>query len=113
MTRRTYEKPVLVKREALPLTAAGGETKDPSSDRRLKADIVQVGLLRTGIPLYRFRYLWSEEVHVGVMAQDVLPIVPEAVTTDAAGFMRVNYARLGTRFMSLEEWEANGLANAA
>ena len=113
MTRRTYEKPILVKRDLLPLTAAGPETKDPSSDRRLKADIVQVGMLRAGIPLYRFRYLWSKAVYVGVMAQDVLPIVPEAVTTDAAGFMRVDYRRLGTRFMSLEEWEVNGLAAAA
>ena len=114
MTRRTYEKPILVKRDALPLTTAGGDSvKEAESDRRFKTDIVQVGLLRTGIPLYRFRYRWSEAVYVGVMAQDVLPIVPEAVTTDAAGFMRVDYARLGTRFMSLSEWEANGLAVAA
>ena len=114
MTRRTYERPILVKREALPLTTAAIETaKELPSDRRLKTDIVQVGILRAGIPLYRFRYLLNEVVYVGVMAQDVLPIVPEAVTTDAAGFMRVDYGRLGTRFMSLEEWQTNGLANAA
>ena len=111
MTRRIYVKPILVKRDALPLMTAGGTEKD--SDRRFKTDIVQIGTLRAGIPLYRFRYLWSKEVHVGVMAQDVLPIVPEAVTSDAAGFMRVDYGRLGTRFMSLREWEANRLAAAA
>jgi hypothetical protein len=44
------------------------------------------------------------------MAQDVLPLVPEAVITDASGFMRVDYSRLGTRMMTLAEWQAGGLA---
>ena len=112
MKRRIYEKPILVKRDALPLMTAAPDSP-LFSDRRFKTDIVQVGVLRAGIPLYRFRYLWSKEVHVGVMAQDVLPIVPEAVTSDAAGFMRVDYACLGTRFMSLAEWQASELAEAA
>jgi hypothetical protein len=112
MMRRIYEKPVLVKRDALPLVAANGASGVPS-DRRLKTGIVRVGLLRAGIPLYRFRYLGRQEVFVGVMAQDVLAVVPEAVTTDASGFMRVDYARLGTRMMTLAEWEADGLAAAA
>jgi hypothetical protein len=111
MTRRSYEKPVLVKRDALPLVAA--EISGVDSDRRLKTDIVRVGQLRAGIPLYRFRYIGRDEVHVGVMAQDVLPVVPEAVITDASGFMRVDYRRLGTRMMTLIEWEAGGLAAAA
>jgi hypothetical protein len=109
MTRRIYEKPVLVKRDALPLVAANGASDTPS-DRRLKTDIVRVGQLRAGIPLYRFRYIGRDEVHVGVMAQDVLPVVPEAVITDASGFMRVDYRRLGTRMMTLAEWQACGLA---
>ncbi len=113
MTRRTYEKPVLVKRDVLPLATAGGSDNGAISDRRLKTDIVQVGMLRAGIPLYRFRYIGRDEVHVGVMAQDVLPVVPEAVITDASGFMRVDYRRLGTRMMTLQEWEAAGLAAAA
>jgi hypothetical protein len=110
MTRRIYEKPTLVRRDALPLLTAAPTA---ASDRRLKTDIVQVGLLRAGIPLYRFRYLGRDEVFVGVMAQDVLPVVPEAVTTDASGFMRVDYQRLGMRMMTLAEWEAGGLAAAA
>jgi hypothetical protein len=103
-----------VKRDALPLVAAnGGSANGADSDRRLKTDIVRVGILRAGIPLYRFRYIGRDEVHVGVMAQDVLPVVPEAVITDASGFMRVDYRRLGTRMMTLQEWEAGGLAAAA
>jgi hypothetical protein len=89
------------------------EISGADSDRRLKTDIVQVGTLRAGIPLYRFRYIGRDEVHVGVMAQDVLPVVPEAVVTDASGFMRVDYRRLGTRMMTLTEWEAAVLAAAA
>ena len=47
MTRRIYEKPVLVKRDALPLVAAnGGSANGADSDRRLKTDIMQVGMLR-------------------------------------------------------------------
>ena len=114
MTRRIYQKPALVKRDALPLVAAnGGSVISTPSDRRLKTDIAQIAMLRPGIPLYRFRYIGRDDVHVGVMAQDVLPVVPEAVTTDASGFMRVDYQRLGTRMMTLAEWQAGGLAAAA
>jgi hypothetical protein len=107
MTRRIYVKPAVVKRDALPLLAAAPTA---SSDRRLKTDVVAVGMLRAGIPLYRFRYIGRDGVFVGVMAQDVLPVVPEAVITDASGFMRVDYRRLGTRMMTLAEWQACGLA---
>jgi hypothetical protein len=70
-------------------------------------------MLRPGIPLYSFRYFWSDDVYVGVMAQDVLPVVPDAVTAGASGFMRVDYGRLGTRMMTLSEWEASTVAAAA
>jgi hypothetical protein len=33
-----------------------------------------------------------------VMAQDVLAVMPEAVSVASDGFYRVNYARLGTTF---------------
>jgi hypothetical protein len=111
MTRRTYEKPTLVKRDALPLATA--DKSASISDRRLKADIVRVGMLRPGMPLYRFRYFWSDDVYVGVMAQDALPVRPDAVTTDASSFMQVDYGRLGTRMMTLSEWEASTVAAAA
>jgi hypothetical protein len=111
MTRRTYEKPTLVKRDALPLTTA--VKSETISDRRLKADIVRVGMLRLGIPLFSFRYFWSDDVYVGVMAQDVLPVRPDAITTDASGFMQVDYGRLGTRMMTLSEWEESTVSAAA
>jgi hypothetical protein len=76
------------------------------SDQRLKADMVQVGMLGDDIPLYRFRYLWSEEIFVGVMAQEVLALRPDAVVVGEDGFYRVDYARLGTRMMRWDEWQA-------
>ena len=61
------------------------------SDRRLKRDIVQIGALTSGLPVYEFRYIGEEDRHIGVMAQDVIKVLPEAVHTDPAGFMMVDY----------------------
>lgn len=69
-------------------TAAGGGA---FSDRRLKRDIARLGATAAGIPIYAFRYLWSNVRHIGVMAQDVLKVAPEAVITDASGFYAVRY----------------------
>jgi hypothetical protein len=74
------------------------------SDRRLKRDIVLLTRLTNSIGLYRFRYLWSDTVYVGVMAQEVAEIAPEAVTRGTDGFLRVNYERLGLRLLTLNEW---------
>jgi hypothetical protein len=82
------------------------------SDRRLKTDIVQVGMLADDIPLYRFRYLWSDEVFVGVMAQDLLALRPDAVLVGSDGFLLVDYTALGTRMMRWEEWQATAAARS-
>ena len=84
-----------------------------ASDRRLKADIVKVGMLTGDIPLYRFRYIWGDEVFVGVMAQDLLAVRPDAVATMSNGYYAVDYAALGTRMMRLEEWQAIDEAHRA
>jgi hypothetical protein len=80
-------------------------TTEAGSDTRLKTDVVRVGQLDNGLPLYRFRYLWSNEFYVGVLAQEVLPVVPYAVIVGEDGFMRVNYEMLGTRLMTWDEWQ--------
>jgi hypothetical protein len=64
------------------------------SDRRLKRDILRVGetpIMK--LPLYAFRYLWDDILHVGVMAQEVLAVKPEVVIRKD-GFLAVNYAAL-------------------
>ena len=100
------------------LTCAPGETltngycfPPPSSDRRLKRDIVHLATLSDGIKLYSFRYLWSDEYQVGVMAQDLLadPRYAHAVSTDDAGFYRVDYDQLDLVMVTLEQWNEHGL----
>jgi hypothetical protein len=45
--------------------------------------------------IYRFKYLWSDVTYVGVMAQEVALIHPEAVARDAlSGYLAVDYSRL-------------------
>ena len=78
------------------------------SDMRLKRDIAQVGRLANGLKLYRYRYLWSDTVYVGVMAQEVALLEPKAVMHGPDGFLRVDYGRLGLRMMTWDEWLAHG-----
>ena len=67
----------------------------PFSDRRLKTAIKRIGKTPVmGLPLYAFRYLGGKFNFVGVMAQDVLKVKPEAVLREADGYMRVNYGML-------------------
>lgn len=83
------------------------------SDIRLKRDISQVGRLANGLKLYRFHYLWSDTEYVGVMAQEVRLLMPDAVVHGADGYLRVDYDRLGTRMMTWHEWLAAGICAEA
>jgi len=77
------------------------------SDIRLKRDVVLIGRLDDGLGLYRYRYLWSDVVYVGVMAQEVALIHPDAIVRDALDdHLKVDYGRLGLRLMTLPEWDA-------
>lgn len=76
------------------------------SDVRLKRDVVEVARLDNGLGLYRYRYLWSDRVYVGVMAQEVAKLVPHAVMRGADGYLRVNYAELGLRLRTWDDWVA-------
>lgn len=65
------------------------------SDRRLKEDIRFVSLFKPGINLYSFTYTGDKQRYVGVMADEVEKVHPEAVVTDKTGFKKVHYAYLG------------------
>ncbi len=82
----------------------GSETAAAASDIRLKRDIALLSRLDNGLGLYRYRYLWSDQVYVGVMAQEVEKVMPEAVARGADGYLRVDYQRLGLRLMTWHEW---------
>jgi hypothetical protein len=77
-----------------------------ASDIRLKLDIAQVGQLDNGIKLYRFRYIGGEKVYVGVMAQQVAAIAPQAVVMEPNGYLAVYYDRLGLKLQTWDEWKA-------
>lgn len=63
------------------------------SDRRLKTDIHQIGNASNGLPLYVFRYINDPAIqHVGVMAQDVLGVNPDAVSEENGHYV-VDYAK--------------------
>jgi outer membrane immunogenic protein len=89
-------------------TSASYSSPAPAlSDARLKRDIVLVGRLDDGLGLYSYRYLWSDTVYVGVMAQEVALIRPDAVVRGALDdYLRVDYSRLGLKLMTLPEWDA-------
>ena len=76
------------------------------SDIRLKRDVAPVGRIADGINLYRYRYLWSDTIQVGVMAHEVAATTPDAVHRGADGYLRVDYARLCLRMRTWDEWVA-------
>ena len=75
------------------------------SDPRLKQDIELVGRdERTGLNLYEFAYkVTPYQRWRGVMADEVLQVMPSAVHTNAEGFMSVDYAALGLEMTKLGE----------
>jgi hypothetical protein len=64
------------------------------SDRRLKRDIKRIGEMPSGLPVYSYRYIWSDEPQIGVMAQEALGMIPDAVLTHPSGFLMVDYSRI-------------------
>jgi len=84
------------------------------SDIRLKEDIVPVGRLDNGIGVYRFRYRGNDHTtYVGVMAQEVRTIAPDAVSRGRDGYLRVDYDKLGLEFLTWDEWLARGSSPSA
>lgn len=68
------------------------------SDRRTKKDIARIGKMDNGLPIYTFRYKWEnpeDQFHVGVMADEVERVVPDAVMTRPDGIKMVDYSMIG------------------
>lgn len=62
------------------------------SDRRLKTNVERIGTHPLGIGVYEYDIFDRREV--GVMADEVMTVKPEAVSVGADGFYRVNYGDL-------------------
>jgi Protein of unknown function (DUF3300) len=78
------------------------------SDISVKHDVAFLGRLDNGLGLYRFSYNGSDKRYVGVMAQEVQFVRPDAVSRDAEGILRVHYDRLGVRFQTYDQWLGSG-----
>lgn len=66
-------------------------SKAKFSDRRLKVNVEVVGQLPSGLYVYDFDYVWGGERQRGVMAQEVMHVIPEAVIVGSDGYMSVDY----------------------
>lgn len=65
------------------------------SDDRLKEDVRLVSTAPSGVGIYTFRFRGSNDTWCGVLAQDVLTKMPEAVRWDPDGFIEVDHAMVG------------------
>ena len=86
----------------------GGGGGGRRSDVALKQDVVLLGLLDNGLGFYRFSYVGSDKTYVGVIAQEVRQLAPEAVVRDRDGYLRVFYDKLGLKMQTYNRWLASG-----
>jgi hypothetical protein len=86
----------------------GGRGGGRRSDVALKHDIVLLARLDNGLGFYRFAYIGSNKVYVGVLAQEVQNVMPGAVTRGRDGYLRVHYDQIGVRFQTYRQWTASG-----
>ena len=76
--------------------AAGTFMGLKGSDRRMKTDISVVGKLDSGLTVYRYRYRSGGPFELGVMADEVAVLRPDAYVAGGAGngFDAVDYSKL-------------------
>ncbi|MFN7302360.1 MAG: tail fiber domain-containing protein [Bacteroidota bacterium] len=77
---------------------AGGKMGQPGlsnifSDRRLKKNIKQIGTRPDGLNVYEFDYIWGGDRQVGLMAQEVQGVYPDAVS-ESGGYLMVDYSKV-------------------
>ena len=63
------------------------------SDRRLKTNIQRINTRPDGLGVYEFEYIWGGGKHIGLMAQEVIGIYPDAVGS-VGGYYTVDYSRV-------------------
>ena len=62
------------------------------SDIRLKSNIVQIGVHPIGVGIYEYDIFGGRQI--GVMAQELAQVMPEAVHQHPSGYLMVDYGRL-------------------
>lgn len=68
----------------------------PWSDKKLKENIITLGM-ENNIPIYEFNYTWNPQRFIGVIAQEIMEIMPSAVRK-IGNYLAVDYSKIGVRF---------------
>lgn len=63
------------------------------SDIRLKKNINKISTRPDGLNVYEFEYIWGGGRQVGLMAQEVQGVYPDAVS-ESGGYLMVNYSKV-------------------
>tara|TARA_R110000868_G_scaffold46167_5_gene152788 strand:- start:2111 stop:3178 length:1068 start_codon:yes stop_codon:yes gene_type:complete len=63
------------------------------SDKRLKKNIKKIGTRNDGLNVYEFEYIWGGGRQIGLMAQEVQDIYPDAIS-ESGGYLMVNYSKV-------------------
>jgi hypothetical protein len=74
------------------MSLAGAALPFVFSDRRLKSNIKRIGTHRLGIGIYSYTIFGAPEI--GVLADEVLKVRPEAVAANHSDYLMVNYGAL-------------------
>lgn len=61
------------------------------SDKELKENLKKVGKLDNGLTVYLFNYIGDKTPRIGLIAQEVQKVKPDAVVENADGFLSVRY----------------------
>ena len=64
------------------------------SDRRAKKNIKRVGQTDDGLPIYTYEYKDGGPTQMGVIAQEVAEVKPEAVVPHESGMLAVDYSKI-------------------
>lgn len=76
------------------LASLGGAAITKFSDRRLKKNIQRVAMAADGLGIYSYTYGWSDVPQIGVMADEVAELRPQALGPIVLGYATVNYGAL-------------------
>ena len=64
-----------------------------ASDARLKENIEPVGKLDNGLTVYLFNFKGEKKKQIGLIAQEVTEVIPDAVIEGEDGYLRVDYEK--------------------
>ena len=69
-----------------------------ASSKKLKDNIVKIGKSISGYNIYKFNYKGNSKKYIGVIAEEIQQLKPEAVRMLPNGYLGVNYNLLDVEF---------------